>query len=31
MAVYRIAKALGATMEWLVAGEEVRIRRDALQ
>ena len=30
MALYRIAKALDVTMEWLLTGEEVRIRKDEL-
>ena len=30
MALYRIAKAMDVTMEWLLTGEEVRIRKDEL-
>jgi len=30
MALYRIAKALDVTMEWLLTGEEIRIRKEGL-
>ena len=30
LSLYRIAKALDVTMEWRVAGEEVRVRKEGL-
>ena len=30
MALYRIAKAMDVTMEWLLTGEEIKIRKEGL-
>ena len=30
MALYRLAKAMDVTMEWLLTGEEIKIRKEGL-